>query len=301
MKLRRGGMDFGNLIKSKRKELGLTQQELSDGICTQALISRVEKGDIVPQNSILIQLGERLNISKEEIVDLAYTTRYNNEISEIKDIIRKALSRRDYRQVEVIMNRNEAVIENINNENDHAFFTWIEASLQDKLYNRTESALKTLTDIPLFNLDDGLAIEILNAIGIIYYQEKDFDQARNVFQNAVSMIEESMDYLVQVKLYLNYALTLEEHDEDKKALEYVMQAIDLLIAKDSMFLLGDLYHTKGYILRKLGHLEEAKKSNQLALSIYDIQNNTKLKTMTQLEIEELNHALQKVFPIDYYK
>lgn len=294
-------MEFGNIIKAKRKELGLTQKELSDGICTQALISRIEKGDIVPQNSILYQLGERLNIDEEELRNLAYTTRYDNEVSEIKDIIRKALSRRDYLQVEVIMDRNETIIENITNENDHAFFTWIEASLQDKLYHRTDTALNTLTEIPLLDLDDDLSIEILNAIGIIYYQEKDYDQALNVFQNAVSMIEENLDYLVQIKLYLNYALTLEEHDEDKKALEYVMQAIDILISKDSMYLLGDLYHTKGYILRKLGHLEEAKKSNQLALSIYDIQNNTKLKTMTQLEIEELNHALQKVFPIDYYK
>ena len=68
-----------------------------------------------------------------------------------------------------------------------------------------------------------------------------------------------------------------------------------------MYLLGDLYHTKGYILRKLGHLQEAKKSNQLALSIFEIQNNNKFKTMTQLEIEEINHLLQKVIPIDYYK
>lgn len=294
-------MDFGATIKSKRKELGLTQKELSEGICTQALISRIEKGDIVPQNSILDKLANRLNINIEELNTIAYQSRYNNEIVEIKDMIRKALSRRDYRQVELTVNQNEVLISNINNENDQAFFTWIKASLEDKLYNREEDALEILTEIPLLDLDDELAIEILNAIGIIYYQGKDFEQALNVFQNAVNMIEESMDYLVQVKLFFNYALTLEEYNEDKKALEYVMQAIDLLIMRDSMFLLGDLYHTKGYILRKLNHLEEAKKSNQLALSIFDIQNNRKFKTMTHLEIEEINHALQKVFPIDYYK
>jgi transcriptional regulator with XRE-family HTH domain len=294
-------MDFGATIKSKRKEVGLTQKELSEGICTQALISRIEKGDIVPQNSILDKLANRLNINIEELNTIAYQSRYNNEIVEIKDNIRRSLGRRDYRQIETILERNKPLINNLNNESDQAFFTWIKASLQDKLYNRKQDALEILTGIPLLDLDDELAIEILNAIGIIYYQSKKFDQALNVFQNAVNMIEESMDYLVQTKLFLNYALTLEEHNEDKKALEYVMQAIDLLIIKDSMFLLGDLYHTKGYILRKLGHLEEAKKSNQLALSIYDIQNNTKFKTMTQLEIEEINHALQKVYPIDYYK
>ncbi|SHE79017.1 Tetratricopeptide repeat-containing protein [Atopostipes suicloacalis DSM 15692] len=294
-------MDFGSLIKSKRKELGLTQKELSEGICTQALISRIEKGDIVPQNSILQQLGSRLQLNDKELSTLAYKTRYDNEIDELKRNIRRALTRRDYDYIEKILEQNKILINNTNNENDQAFFTWMNASLQDKLYNQKDKALKILTEIPLLNLEDELAIEILNAIGVIYYQGNEFKQALNVFQHAVSMIEDNIDYMVQTKLLFNYALTLEEYDEDKKALDYIIQAIERLIIEDSMYLLGDLYHTKGFVLRKLGHLEEAKKSNQLALSIFEIQNNIKFKVMTQLEIKEINHLLQKVIPIDYYK
>jgi len=294
-------MDFGSLIKSKRKELGLTQKELSEGICTQALISRIEKGDIVPQNSILQQLGSRLQLNDKELSTLAYKTRYDNEIDELKRNIRRVLTRRDYDYIEKILEQNKILINNTNNENDQAFFTWMNASLQDKLYNQKDKALKILTEIPLLNLEDELAIEILNAIGVIYYQGNEFKQALNVFQHAVSMIEDNIDYMVQTKLLFNYALTLEEYDEDKKALDYIIQAIERLIIEDSMYLLGDLYHTKGFVLRKLGHLEEAKKSNQLALSIFEIQNNNKFKVMTQLEIKEINHLLQKVIPIDYYK
>lgn len=294
-------MDFGSLIKSKRKELGLTQKELSEGICTQALISRIEKGDIVPQNSILQQLGSRLQLNDKELSTLAYKTRYDNEIDELKRNIRRALTRRDYDYIEKILEQNKILINNANNENDQAFFIWMNASLQDKLYNQKDKALKILTEIPLLNLEDELAIEILNAIGVIYYQGNEFKQALNVFQHAVSMIEDNIDYMIQTKLLFNYALTLEEYDEDKKALDYIIQAIERLIIEDSMYLLGDLYHTKGFVLRKLGHLEEAKKSNQLALSIFEIQNNNKFKVMTQLEIKEINHLLQKVIPIDYYK
>lgn len=294
-------MDFGNLIKSKRKELGLTQIELSEGICTQALISRIEKGDIIPQDSILQQLGTRLQLDDKELNSLAYKTKYDNEMLEVKKEIRRALTRRDYEYIEKTLEQNKLLINNINNENDQAFFTWVDASLQDKLYHQKDNALKILKKIPLFNLDNELAIEILNAIGVIYYQWDDFKEALNVFQHAVNMIEKDIDYMVQTKILFNYALTLEEFDEDKKALDYIIQAIDRLVVEDSMYLLGDLYHTKGYILRKLGHLQEAKKSNQLALSIFEIQNNNKFKTMTQLEIEEINHLLQKVIPIDYYK
>lgn len=294
-------MDFGNLIKSKRKELDLTQKELAEGICTQALISRIEKGDIVPQNSILQQLGSRLQLDDNELNNLAYKTRYDNEMFEIKKKIRKALTRRDYVYIEKILEQNKILISNTNNQNDQAFFTWMKASLQDKLYHQKDKALKILTEIPLLHLEDELAIEILNAIGVIYYQGEEFKEALNVFQHAVNMIEDNIDYMVQTKLLFNYALTLEEFDEDKKALDYIIQAIERLIFEDSMYLLGDLYHTKGFILRKLGHLQEAKKSNQLALSIFEIQNNNKFKVMTQLEIEEINFLLQKVVPIDYYK
>lgn len=40
--------DIATLIKVKRKEKGLTQKELADGICVQAVISKIEKGETTP-------------------------------------------------------------------------------------------------------------------------------------------------------------------------------------------------------------------------------------------------------------
>ena len=198
-------MDFGNLIKSKRKELGLTQIELSEGICTQALISRIEKGDIIPQDSILQQLGTRLQLDDKELNSLAYKTKYDNEMLEVKKEIRRALTRRDYEYIEKILEQNKLLINNINNENDQAFFTWVDASLQDKLYHQKDN-VKNIEKNSTFNLDNELAIEILNAIGVIYYQ---WDNLKKIkcFQHAVNMIEKDIDYMVQTKILFNHALT----------------------------------------------------------------------------------------------
>lgn len=49
-------MDYsiiGKKIKELRQVVGITQGELGDGICTQALISRIEKGDIYPNATSL--------------------------------------------------------------------------------------------------------------------------------------------------------------------------------------------------------------------------------------------------------
>src|SRR5699024_11769810 len=92
---------------TKRKEQGLTQIELTEGICTQTLISRIEKGDIIPQNSILQQLGTRLQLDDKELNSLAYKTKYDNEMLEVKKEIRRALTRRDYEYIEKILEQNK--------------------------------------------------------------------------------------------------------------------------------------------------------------------------------------------------
>jgi transcriptional regulator with XRE-family HTH domain len=292
-------MELGELVKHARKEMGLTQKDLSAGICTQALISRIEKGDIIPKKSILDQLGKRLELSGSDLNQVTHKAKYNDEIHQVKTTIRKYLEKRDYETIELLLKHNEFMIKKVNDENDQAFFSWIKASIQDKLYGQKGVALKILNDISLEGLNEELVLEILNAIGVIYYQDNKFEQALNVFRNGDNIIDEHIDYKVQAKIMLNYALTLEETASEKEALEVVMRAIDAIVSQNSMFLLGDLYHTKGYLLRKLGHLEEAKKSNQLALSIFEIQKNNEFKMMTQLEIKEINDELQTTSAINY--
>ncbi len=292
-------MELGELVKHARKEMGLTQKDLSAGICTQALISRIEKGDIIPKKSILDQLGKRLELSETDLNQVTHKAKYNDEIHQVKTTIRKYLEKRDYETIELLLNHNEFMIKKVNDENDQAFFSWIKASIQDKLYGQKGVALKILNDISLEGLNEELVLEILNAIGVIYYQDHKFEQALNVFRNGDNIIDEHIDYKVQAKIMLNYALTLEETASEKEALEVIMRAIDAIVNQNSMFLLGDLYHTKGYLLRKLGHLEEAKKSNQLALSIFEIQKNNEFKMMTQLEIKEINDELQTTSAINY--
>lgn len=292
-------MELGELIRINRKKLKMTQKDLSDGICTQALISRIEHGDIIPKQSILNEIGARLNLSTDDLQLVTNNTRYREKIEQLKQTIRKYLTQRDYKTIELILHHNKSLVNEVQNANDKAFLCWIEASLQDKIYHQSAIALDLLNEISLDDIEDELVIEILNAIGVIYYRNSDFNHAINVFRNAVNVIDEKINFKVQVKVMLNYALTLEELDSDKKALEVTMRSINLALENESLFILGDLYHTKAYILRKLGHLLEAKKNNQIALSLYTIQNNDEFQTMTQLEIKELSDELENVHSFDY--
>ena len=59
-------MDIQHFINT-RKALGLSQKELSEGICTQATLSRFENNGQIPTVKILVQLCDRLNIGLGEL------------------------------------------------------------------------------------------------------------------------------------------------------------------------------------------------------------------------------------------
>ena len=52
---------IGFLIKGTRKKLGISQRDLADGICSQPMISSIERGDYIPNAILFMQLCGRLN------------------------------------------------------------------------------------------------------------------------------------------------------------------------------------------------------------------------------------------------
>lgn len=54
---------IGTLIKSRRIELGLTQEELSDGICSVTTLSRIENGERMPTQNHLEIILQRIGYS----------------------------------------------------------------------------------------------------------------------------------------------------------------------------------------------------------------------------------------------
>ena len=60
-----------NIILKRRKQLGLTQQELADKLfVSNKVISKWETGKSVPDTSMLVELSKVLNISLDELLNV---------------------------------------------------------------------------------------------------------------------------------------------------------------------------------------------------------------------------------------
>lgn len=282
-------MDLGEIIKNRRLELGLTQNDLAEGICAQALISRIEKGKLLPKKSILNQLEERLSLKPNQLIKVKQDADQFAQISNLKEVIRKQLSKRDYEIIEALLESNENLIDSITNKNDQAFFTWIKASIEDKIYQNKDLALEMLINIPLENVTSELALEIINAVGVIYFIANDYEKAANVFQNNLNLINDEVHFKVQAKVMLNYCLVLDKLKKYKKALLYISEGIDLLLEHKSLFLLGDYHHAKAHIFYTLANYTEAEKNIEIAATIFELQGNKKLLAISKLALTELNN------------
>ncbi len=54
---------LGTLLRMRREELELTQEELADGICSVPTLSRIENGERMPTKNHFETLVERLGLS----------------------------------------------------------------------------------------------------------------------------------------------------------------------------------------------------------------------------------------------
>lgn len=66
---RKAYSELGSKIKKHRKELGMTQASLSEGVVTRNMLSRIENGDASPSLDTLVALAERLNVSVGYLLD----------------------------------------------------------------------------------------------------------------------------------------------------------------------------------------------------------------------------------------
>lgn len=60
-------MLLGSVFKQQRQKLNLNQQEVSNGICTQAVISKLENQNISPSIDVLVQLCQKVQLTLNDL------------------------------------------------------------------------------------------------------------------------------------------------------------------------------------------------------------------------------------------
>lgn len=268
---------IGEIIKKRRIELGLTQEELCEGICEPPTMSRIEKGHQTPTRSKLNALLQRLGLPREKYY--AMMSENELEIERLKEEIVDCNARRFYREgLEKIEE-----LTSFTDKNDNITRQFIARSrvLLGKLegenivpYSLDEqlellfSAIKMT--VPNFDIDEIGSnwysideIKIINQIGTVYGDNQQIRKAIDIYYQLMKFIKKKLvihsdNASIATLIAYNYCLLLSKEQRYEESLEIARWGWDKCVEWSRAGCLGGLLFVIGKCLYCTGKIEESK-------------------------------------------
>lgn len=277
-------MKIGKLVKDRRKELNLTQIQLAKDICTQAMVSKIEKGIINPSSQLLKQLSDRLDVP----VSYFYRDDEDRYLEKIEKDILGYLNQNELQKAGEALVKHRDIFFHSKNDYYHLFYKMIEIYTTYDKNKNTDNTIKVLNELieklthrPLLHLDS------LVLLAVVQYDSGNFNEANETFQELLALMTKETKLPLRIRILYSYALNLEALGKEDEALEVVVQTIDEAIKKQSLYNLGYLYYRQAILLSKKDRIEESKVAYENAAFIYKIKGYQKMHNKVNKELDKL--------------
>lgn len=265
---------FGFIIKRRREEMGYTQEELSDGICSVPTLSRIENGERMPTKEHFEMLIQRLgysNTSLDSYVDEKDFTKH-----ELKYQLRQAIILQKSDDAAKLLRMLENTVSDPT-PIDQQFFMLYQILIHPNKYTEQEQLkiFETALRLTCPKYTEGhfpllLSYEeiiLANNIAICYFYSNDQEQAvkllyelKKHYENKVANQEEALRTQPMVLYNLSKFLGILGRYEE--SIEISSQGIRLSKETGRCSLLGMLLYNKAWAIVKQGdpsNFENAKK------------------------------------------
>ncbi|WP_413305824.1 helix-turn-helix domain-containing protein [Bacillus sp. 1P10SD] len=286
---------IGSNIKYLRKYAQITQKQLAEGIGTQAQISRIEKGEVIPLSTTLYEIAEKLGVDVNYFYDLAYTPRIDY-VNEVKYQIRKAIRDRNYSEVDRIIKQEEQN-RAFKNGSNLQFILWHKGITEYYIRQNIDNSLNILRsafEIGKSNKKIAISaqdIEIINSMAIIYNEIKQYEQSIQTYLNALNHLKYIPDFSdpkVEIRIYYGLAKSLFKTEQYNESIKYCKKGMTLCIKEELLYLLGELHYESGQNYQALNIQEKALEHFSNAKLIFQIGNRREFVGSVKEKISKLS-------------
>ena len=282
-------MDIQVFIR-RRKEKGLSQIELSHGICTQATLSRFENHGQIPSMKILSQLCARLQLDVGDLFASVNTKEVAT--NKLLDKIEESIVTMDYELAEKLIGSIQK--EQLTDEQKiHLLYL--------KGFTQVLQGKKVEDDLFYFNKilaeqnenQDTYLHLAYAGLGLVYQKQEDIEKAEYFFIKAIQEIEkhqlEKMEDVWRVLMVLYHsAMFFTKNNNYKKSNDLLTKGIELCSQYHITYYLARLYYQLAMnLLGNNSNVEEVKVYLNDAAAFARINANDELLT----EIEKINDSL----------
>lgn len=264
---------LGDIIRDLRKRAHLTQEELSEGICSPVSISRIENGGQMPSSAVLNAILSRLGTSTYQICNIYYKSDRQLAFEKQADHVAELMQIGNYEDAKRLLAALESVAKaNPLNRQYHLMLT---ASLQlgeQTTVPGTGDTLKEALAItkPKFDYGDFRGVllsareaNILSLLVVSLFRSGDLLSAIALGEELASSLKKHQSTLkeyifIRINVAINLAQCLEAEHRYREALARCEEAISLSLETLEHSLLPEIYFMKAKELHLLGSDGESR-------------------------------------------
>ncbi|MFD5854243.1 helix-turn-helix transcriptional regulator [Cytobacillus pseudoceanisediminis] len=287
---------IGETLQSFREYKNLTIEELAEGICSKEDLELFERDKAFPTLETLNQFANKLNIDISDLINVASKSTYYT--TAVIQIIERYKRERNYHAIFNII-KQEVNNPAFKEANLKQFLLWHEGICVYYLYQELEKAIKLLyksisiTNPSKVNLSER-ETEILNSIAILHYENQDYDNALNIFLEALTNLDKLphiLNHKVKIRVLFGLSQVFTELGNYEESINYCHKGIDLCINEDSLYCLNEFHYQMGENYIKSGDAEKGKEYLEECLYLLKLERKTGLLEIIQEEVNRLiNYA-----------
>ncbi|NLP52084.1 helix-turn-helix domain-containing protein [Bacillus sp. RO1] len=286
---------IGNKIRELRLKAGYSQEELASEICTQAQISKIERGAGYPQANTLFYISQKLGVDPNYFFDIGttpnldYVTAVKKKINDLKNAFK-------YPDILKIINREFTNPLFREDKLNFQFLLWHKGIVEFEYFKEFKEAVDTynqafnLTPVDKYWSDQ--QIEIALSLGSAYNQLNELNRALHLYDRIKIEIEKK-PLIHDSRIHLRYCYfraraytRLQDYRESIKLCE---EGIEYCISEQTQKFFGELHYQIGYNYELMGNWPKAIEYYEEAKTIFHLYKNhlydniilEKIKTLSE--------------------
>ncbi|HEL1702480.1 TPA: helix-turn-helix transcriptional regulator [Streptococcus suis] len=278
-------------FRIKRKELGLSQHVLAEGICEQSQISKIERGHFIPSADLLFKLSQRLEVPLDYFFNEQIEVKSN--LSNFKHLSARLLDDRNYDDLEYLykieIDRNTFLpLE------DRMYLEWIKAiidfyklNLQNEAISSLEKVLSKVSSTTLIYL------KVLNTLSNFYSLVGREQEYKTNYSHLVELYQtknlDHQEFLFgYIRVRYNYAHYLVSKEKYSDAIQEALETIELCKERQTSYQLAPLLILVGNAGAHFLDKEQVKNYYIEARELCKIYNNPLMLMKIENYLKELD-------------
>lgn len=265
---------IGKKVKELRMSAGYSQKELAEGICTQAQISKIEKGTVFPMANTLFLISKKVGVDPNYFFDIGTTTKLD-EIQKVKQDISFLKRNLRYKEIDKILQkelRNPLFRENSVN---YQYLLWHVGVVQCEVLKDPVGAKRTMEKAfkltPVDKIWSEQQIEIALSIGSVNSTMGEYEKALDLYTLTKEEIDKKAlitNSLIHSRYCYSIARIYTRLRDYKRSIRHCEEGIEYCIQQQSQAFFGEFHYQIGYNYELMEMWAQSDKFYREAVSIF---------------------------------